>query len=261
MKRDKQSYNIVKLIFFSILIIVIFSCSDVVDPYDYQIKSGVKGVVRDTFGNELSDVAVFCLYYSPSIPYSNYDGASLLKIADTKNFEFNLEQNLPNPFSNSTFIRFSLPDTALVKINMVNKLSKKSVYQYSEELLPGYYQHFLEKIVDKFQLLNGIYNYELTALCNNGKYYSDNKTLLIISDRGSTNSRTGKDGEYSFDYRSCSDGDSVIIRPDDSYSYKLNLTNSVYLLFEKKGYYHKVIHFELYSNIILYHDVVMTKEH
>jgi len=238
----------------------LISCND--DSCIVSVKSGngIRGVVTDSSGHMLKDVKVFCLFYSKNIPKNPFKSKSIEKLADKKDFEFDLEQNFPNPFSNSTFLRFSLPAKSFVDLEVIDKINNEIVYQFSDSLQGGFYQSYLKSIVDSLNLKNGVYIYTLNAHTVNGTNYSDTKEFFIISDKGNPNSITDSKGQYKFNYNQIFAGDSIVIKYEDNYTYKIDLTNTVNILFEKGGYIPEVIQTTLYPGFILNQDVVLIGE-
>lgn len=247
-----------------ILLLVVFyfvlSCSDPSSSSIVEIESGIKGVVTDTTGKALENVSVFCLYYTQYIPTNLNKKVSLEKLLKIGDFEFSLEQNFPNPFSNSTFLRFSLPNNALVILDIIDKTENEKVYHFSDSLSEGYYQKFFDNIVDSFHLRNGPYRYSMSAFLDDGTNHSADKELFIISDKGKPNSKTNGQGQYIFHYKYTFQGDTLVIKPDENYSYTIDLSNTVNLLFQKDGYNSTIIKVTLYPNILLAHDIVLTNE-
>lgn len=73
--------------------------------------------------------------------------------------QFTLEQNYPNPFNPTTTIRFSLPFSTDVSINVFNLLGEKVDQVLNSSLNSGYH----EIIFDGSKLTSGIYFYQLKA--------------------------------------------------------------------------------------------------
>ncbi len=244
---------------FPLLLLSLYSCTVITCPDDIFI-SGINGIVTDSLGHSLKGVKVFCLYNSSFIPEEPTKDISFLKTLKNNDFNFNLEQNFPNPFSNSTFLRFSLPNRSNVNLEITDSVSNNIVYRFSKELESGYYQLYLKNIVDSLNLKNGPYYYTLNALTDDGTSYSDSKELFIISNKGEPNSRTGHKGYYEFFYANAFVGDSIVVKETENYSDTIILTNKVYLLFEKEGYYSKIIYTTLYPDVELTNDVVLLQK-
>jgi len=81
--------------------------------------------------------------------------------------------------------------------------------------------------------------------------------MFVVSDKGNPNSLSDSKGQYRFDYNQIFNGDSVVKQYENGYNYKLYLTNTVNILFEKEGYFPKIIQKTLYPNFILDQDVVL----
>jgi CubicO group peptidase (beta-lactamase class C family) len=73
--------------------------------------------------------------------------------------EFALDQNYPNPFNPSTTIRFSIPQSSFITLEVFNALGEKIDVLVSEELNAGTYNYDL----NASNLTSGIYLYRLQA--------------------------------------------------------------------------------------------------
>lgn len=72
---------------------------------------------------------------------------------------FELSQNFPNPFNPSTKIRFSVPVTIKLKLNIYNMLGEYIVTVADGEYAPGYYEEEFSAV----NLPTGVYIYRLES--------------------------------------------------------------------------------------------------
>jgi hypothetical protein len=89
---------------------------------------------------------------------------------------FCLDQNLPNPFSKLTAIRYGVPRSCRVHIGVYDVIGKKLATLLDDALTPGYYQMIVD--VDDFagrELPNGVYFYRMVA----GDYV-ETKTMTVL---------------------------------------------------------------------------------
>ena len=247
--------NIILIVFLQLLL----SCDSSTDPY-LVLTSGVRGTVKDIQGKPIQDVQVYCLYYKYSLPIDLYKQNEQYKVVNTSDVKFELEQNFPNPFFNSTFVRYSLPSKSEIKLSITNPLDNKTVYKQEGTRNAGYYQFYLQNFVDSLNLSNGSYDVTLTAFSEKDTIYVDKKTLFIISDLGKPSSSTNLNGQYSFESAQTFEGDSVLVREKGGYNDIYFLSNKVNLLFKKKGYNSKMLNVTIYEDVILENDVVLIKE-
>ncbi|MBK8661184.1 MAG: T9SS type A sorting domain-containing protein [Ignavibacteriales bacterium] len=84
---------------------------------------------------------------------------------------FTLDQNYPNPFNPTTMIRFSLPTTSVVILNVYNTLGEKVVTLLNGQMESGYHQVSF----DAANLPSGLYLYEIKA----GEFSSIKKMVLL----------------------------------------------------------------------------------
>lgn len=258
--KKKLYVTFISLLLLSISYIFTF-CTDGITGVE-AIDSGLTGKVVDTFGNPINGVEVFCLYYSYQIPINPQGLLKNNSVEKMNDLYFELLQNYPNPFSSSTYIRYSLPQKCQIELQIIHKKSNRKVYSYSEELEYGYYQQYLKSIVDSLNLKNGIYTFTIKATGEDGTKYESQKELVVISDIGKPNAETVENGEFIFDFEDAFVGDSIVINKYDSeyYLYTEYLTSNVHLLFKKSGYQSEYITIELYSNVLLTHDIVMVED-
>jgi len=257
---EKNLIHPPKLLILLLVISFVYFCSDGITDVDDEIY-GLTGSVLDTLGNTISGVEIFCLYYSNIIPEPVEKSLNIKVLNKSSYFDFELFQNFPNPFSSSTFIRYSLPQKCQIALKLNRKNSKEYIYSYNTELPNGYYQQFFNSIVDSLQMANGIYVCEFEAIGEDETKYNATKEIFVISDRGRANAKTNETGQFIFNFEDVFSGDSVTVNLYDSeyYMYTRHLTNKVNLLFKKKGYQSKIVTFELYSRLLLTQDVVLYK--
>lgn len=85
--------------------------------------------------------------------------------------QFELFQNYPNPFNPQTTIRFSVPKTEKIKLEIFNLIGQKVAVLVNEQLAPGIYTASF----DGKQLASGMYFYRLTA----AGFTKTHKMLLV----------------------------------------------------------------------------------
>jgi hypothetical protein len=248
------------LALFCLGLLILLACEDEsVGPPPAADRFGLTGLVLDTLGQGLDSVGVFCLFNSPFIPPVGPSSMTVSRIDEADTFDFALYQNFPNPFSHSTFIRFSIPRAAVIVLSLTDRLNGSMIAIYEDTLLQGLYQVYFHRLVDSLSLRNGPYTCVLEATAEGGFSYTEHEEVFVVSDSGSPSATTDIDGSYLFDYDSAFVGDSVMStwNGDDIYPYEL--TNSVYLLFTRDGYQPEVINATIFPNLLLRRDVVLTE--
>jgi photosystem II stability/assembly factor-like uncharacterized protein len=85
--------------------------------------------------------------------------------------EFKLEQNFPNPFNNSTKIRFSIPRQTHVVLKILDQSGREVVVLVNKEFAAGIY----EELLDRKYLSNGVYYCQMTA----GEFIQTRKLVLL----------------------------------------------------------------------------------
>lgn len=90
-------------------------------------------------------------------------------------YDFNLEQNFPNPFNPGTIIKFSIPHKAFVSLSIYNSLGEKIKTIINEFLEEG--DHSVELKAEDFapSFSSGVYFYRLQA-----DDYSESKKMLLL---------------------------------------------------------------------------------
>jgi len=85
--------------------------------------------------------------------------------------KFQLKQNYPNPFNPSTIIRFSLPQSEQVSINVYNTIGQKIETLVNRQMTAGFHS----VTFNAEGLPSGVYIYRLKA----GEYSESRKMLLV----------------------------------------------------------------------------------
>jgi len=85
--------------------------------------------------------------------------------------QFSLSQNYPNPFNPSTTIKFELPNTSHVSLNVYDILGREVSVLVNERKAPGSY----EVKFDGSNLASGVYFYRLQT-----ESFVDTKKLLLL---------------------------------------------------------------------------------
>lgn len=109
-------------------------------------------------------------------PATHFQGNDLtqnqLKSEGVNNiFAFGLEQNTPNPFSNETEIRFSIPVDCQVQLKLYNRIGTEVQTLINQSATAGYHS----VILNAENLGKGIYFYQLNA-----GSYSEVKKLIVV---------------------------------------------------------------------------------
>lgn len=86
-------------------------------------------------------------------------------------YGYALGQNYPNPFNPITKISYSLPQSEIVRLKILNVLGQEIISLVNEEKPAGYY----EVDFDALDLPSGVYIYRLKA----GNFIDAKKMILI----------------------------------------------------------------------------------
>ena len=97
--------------------------------------------------------------------------ANEIEIEVTGLLTFELEQNYPNPFNPGTSIKYSIPESGFVSLDVFNLLGEKVASLVNVEQEAGKY----EVNFDASKLTSGVYFYQLQA----GDHISLKKMLLL----------------------------------------------------------------------------------
>ena len=102
--------------------------------------------------------------------------SSIVEIEVGVLYQFSLSQNYPNPFNPVTKIKFTVPVTSFVNLNIYDVTGKEISTLINEEKKPGSYEiDFPDKSEDLLNLASGLYFYRLKA----GSFVETKKMLLL----------------------------------------------------------------------------------
>lgn len=113
-------------------------------------KDTLKFLIQDEYGN-------------------TWDKEIILEFMPPKTFA--LEQNFPNPFNPLTTIRYQLPESAKVTLEIYNTLGQRVATLVSKEQEAGYY----DIKYNASRLASGLYVYSINA----GKHHSVKKMMVL----------------------------------------------------------------------------------
>ena len=130
----------------------------------YVVGRGVDRLNSITIARDISAMAHQVFDY-------NFPVITDIKEAESHPLNYSLSQNYPNPFNPSTTIKFSLPNSDYVTINIYNALGEEVAVLLNEKKEPGYHQVEF----NAGHLPSGIYFYQLQA----GDFIETKKMILM----------------------------------------------------------------------------------
>lgn len=90
--------------------------------------------------------------------------------------DFRLAENFPNPFNPTTTVRFDLPKSTHVKLEVYNVLGQKVKTMINEQMEPGYHEILWNSLNDQgMRVSSGVYYYRITA----GDFHDVKKMALV----------------------------------------------------------------------------------
>ncbi|MER3524802.1 MAG: hypothetical protein C4326_12325 [Ignavibacteria bacterium] len=223
-------------------------------------NAGLYERVLDTAGVLLDSVSIFGFYgFSPPRSQAKHTPV-LTRLSGVDTFGFRVYQNFPNPFWVDTYMRFSIPRYADVRITIKDRLDDSVRYTYFETLFPGLYQLYLN-IVDSLKLRNGPYTYTVEANAGAGIRYRDSKQLFVVSTLGTPNAVSNAFGYYYyFDARHALVGDTVWQSYTGEDIFPIRLTNFTSLMVMRRGYRSVMLWVDVYPTVLIQRDIVLRKE-
>ena len=111
------------------------------------------------------------LWADPSLKLKYDTAVGVEEVAEKLPKSFTLYQNYPNPFNPTTTIKFALPVSSNVKLNVYNALGQLVETLVDKEMQSGYH----EINFDASRLSSGVYFYQLNA-----GYFAETKKMMLL---------------------------------------------------------------------------------
>ena len=231
------------LIFLILFSFIQFSCEESISISEI-VQNNIYGSVSDEQGRPVSDVKIFKKISQVPL-YSLNQGSIPLRLEKfttrfVLDFNFELFQNIPNPFSHSTAIRFSIPENCSAEISIYNLNSNEKIYSQNMDLLYGLYQIYLEDIVNNLQMANDFYRYEFSAVGSDSVYHA--QKCLCVQNLDFLESEnymaiTKDNGTFIFETNELyPDSSLILVNERGEKESELNVQELIALVFAKEGY-------------------------
>lgn len=155
----------------------IISTTEANHNYSFQVPSSIPNTTLPGSNFMIAGVADAETSLPPNLVYAFTDTFNIVigptNIDQKMNnipVKFGLEQNYPNPFNPTTVIKYELPKSGLVKINIYDALGREIKTLINKQEPAGNY----EITFDAAKIPSGVYFYRLTA----GNYTETKKMVL-----------------------------------------------------------------------------------
>jgi len=135
---------------------------------EWQTSGTTESLLSVSFFDENHGIAVG---ENGVIVITSNGGVTAVEEISSTPAKFNLSQNYPNPFNPSTSIRFSIPQSGNVKLDVFNTLGQKVASILNEQMNAG--THSVE--FDASELVSGVYLYRISAA-----NYTQSKRMMLI---------------------------------------------------------------------------------
>jgi hypothetical protein len=131
------------------------------------------------FGNDLDDL-ILNKNFAQSFYNNNYLSPDSVTEVNENNlsgdlYDFELEQNHPNPFNPSTKIRYQIPQDGIVTLKIYDILGAEVATLVNEEKVAGKYEVNFSTTGGATSLASGVYIYKIQA----GEFVSSKKMMMI----------------------------------------------------------------------------------
>ena len=143
---------------------------DISDPTSLKV---VGYYPLPSYGSDIfvKNKIVFATCQLDGIYIIQFDEPSIIRTENQEPNDFILCQNYPNPFNPNTNIKFSIPQTSFITLEVFNSIGEKVGVLVSEELSSGIYSYNWNAT----GLASGIYFYQLRA----GDFIQTEKMVLL----------------------------------------------------------------------------------
>lgn len=245
-----------------ILSLFIISCDENSTSPQRSEKQIIK--VIDETGNPIPKVEVTFLYNNlQSYPAANgftVDKNKIQKLNDS-NLEFKLYQNMPNPITSSTFLRFSLPLEGKVTMEINNIKNYQNIFSFTDTLSSGLYQLYFDLMDSSFttKFKNGFYKCSLT-LETNGSFLITSNVVLIISPKAEYDLITNSIGMFYVTKEDISWGSSYFQSDLTGNISESFFNNNAYFKLSKEGYLSKTVSLYLSQDEVMEKVEILYKE-
>lgn len=120
-------------------------------------------------------------FYDANLRQLNLPKSAAELTRDAIPSEFGLSQNQPNPFNPETEIRYQLPKSGMVHLQIFNVLGEEIITLQNEFVQAGYHS-VLWNGADKqgAEVASGVYLYRLQFLGEKGEKYAARRSMLLI---------------------------------------------------------------------------------
>jgi Secretion system C-terminal sorting domain len=92
--------------------------------------------------------------------------------------KYELMQNFPNPFNPTTTVRYNLPRSSTVKLEVYSILGQRVAVLVNSKQNAGNYTFVLDG--SRYQLASGMYFYRMIASDDKGGRFIETKKMLLI---------------------------------------------------------------------------------
>ena len=234
------------------------SCDDSSTSPQSDLRRSIK--VIDENGNPIPKVEVTYLYngdYSTYQPKAENPKRNLAKLSNIA-ADFKLYQNIPNPINHISHIRFGVPSSGDVKIELRNIKEYNQIFNFNKNVEPGLYQFFINISDSSFgKFKNGFYRMSLSLITKDGSRFNDFKDVYIISDMAQKDYITNSTGSFYYTNKELFLGSNYSFTLSNGDTIEKAVEGPFYFRLQKDGYYPSIVSIQSNNDFTL---VILTKE-